>query len=130
MTQQEFTTRTKVEVDYIEFNAIDMVYMNSDLDKDEFCKLWVKMNKTRVEMAKAKAKAAAEEEAKREYLYNFINQDFDWEKLAPEYVSYDESKKFKALGFDIEEYDHFLGVHRFKTISSFVYEIKQYLKAI
>ena len=61
MTQQEFTNRTNVEVSYNEFNAIHEVYMSSDLDKDEFCKMWVKMNKTRV--AKAQAEQKAQEKA-------------------------------------------------------------------
>ena len=63
MTKQEFTQRVKVEVSDIEYNAIEMVYMHSDVDKDEFCKMWVKMNKTRVEKAKAEAKAQEEEMA-------------------------------------------------------------------
>jgi hypothetical protein len=128
MTQQEFTNRTQVEVSYNEFNAIHEVYMNSDLDKDEFCKMWVKMNKTRVQRAKEEAKAEAYEAKKREFLYDFINQDFDWSKLVAEYVSYEESKKFKAYGFDVEEPYFNTGIKCFKSISTFVYEIKKYLK--
>ena len=52
MTQVEFTNRTQVEVSAKEYAAIEEVYMNSDLDKDAFCKMWVKMNKSRVEAAK------------------------------------------------------------------------------
>lgn len=62
MTQQEFTSRTLVEVSTEEFWAINEVYNNSDIDKDEFCKLWRKMNANRVAEAKAKAKAQAEQE--------------------------------------------------------------------
>lgn len=39
MTQQEFTSRTLVEVSNKEFWAINEVYNNSDMDKDEFCKM-------------------------------------------------------------------------------------------
>ena len=53
MTQREFETRVNMEVSSKEFDSINEVYMNCDLDKDEFCKMWVKMNKSRV------AKAAA-----------------------------------------------------------------------
>lgn len=53
MTKQEFTQRVKVEVSDIEYNAIEMVYMHSDVDKDEFCKMWCKMNANRVKNAKA-----------------------------------------------------------------------------
>ena len=56
MTQQEFTSRTKVEIadnrnwaiSNAEFAAIHTVYMNSDLDKDAFCKAWVRMNRQRI----------------------------------------------------------------------------------
>lgn len=61
MTQQEFTQRTNVEVSYEEFNAINEVYNNCDVDKDEFCKMWCKMNRSRVIAAKVK-KAAEERE--------------------------------------------------------------------
>ena len=53
MTQQEFLNRTGVEVSNSEFWAINEVYNNSDLDKDEFCKMWCKMNQSRVKAAKA-----------------------------------------------------------------------------
>lgn len=42
MMQQEFEARVKKTVSYKEFLSINEVYMNSDLDKDEFCKEWVK----------------------------------------------------------------------------------------
>lgn len=47
MTQIEFTQRVGIEVSAKEFEAINEVYMNSDLDKDAFCRIWVKMNKAR-----------------------------------------------------------------------------------
>ena len=56
MLQSEFTERTKVQVSDEEFEAINEVYMNSDLDKDSFCVLWCKMNRSRVEAAKATIK--------------------------------------------------------------------------
>ena len=58
MTQQEFFNRTGVEVSNNEFFAIHEVYCNSELDKDEFCKMWCKMNKTRVQNAKIERKEA------------------------------------------------------------------------
>ena len=53
MLQSEFTERTKVQVSSEEFEAINEVYMHCDLDKDSFCSLWCKMNRSRVEAAKA-----------------------------------------------------------------------------
>ena len=77
MTQQEFTQRVNVEVSNKEFEAINEVYMNSDLDKDEFCKMWVKMNKTRVQNAKVDRMIKARDEAYRDALYNFYTKNND-----------------------------------------------------
>ena len=52
MTQQEFFERTMVEVSSTEFEKINEFYMNVECDKDEFCKMWCKMNKTRVQNAR------------------------------------------------------------------------------
>lgn len=49
----EFVERTGVYVSIDEFNTIVEVYNNSDVNKDEFCKLWAKMNFARVKEAKA-----------------------------------------------------------------------------
>lgn len=56
MTIQEFQSRTQVSVDVSEFESITTVYMQSDVDKDTFCKMWRKMNATRVMAAKEQAK--------------------------------------------------------------------------
>ena len=77
MTQQEFTQRVNVEVSNKEFEAINEVYMNSDLDKDEFCKMWVKMNKTRVQNAKVERMIKAKDEAYRDALYKFYIKNND-----------------------------------------------------
>lgn len=77
MTQQEFTQRTQVEVSNNEFNAIHEVYMASDLDKDEFCKMWVKMNKTRVQNAKVERMIKAKDEAYRDALHKFYTKTND-----------------------------------------------------
>ena len=77
MTQQEFTQRVNVEVSNKEFEAINEVYMNSDLDKDEFCKMWVKMNKTRVQNAKVERMIKARDEAYRDALHKFYTKNND-----------------------------------------------------
>lgn len=61
MTRNEFETRTGVQVTDTEFWSINEVYNNSDVDKDEFCRLWCKMNPVRV----ATARAAKTEEENR-----------------------------------------------------------------
>ena len=77
MTQQEFTQRVNVEVSNKEFEAINEVYMNSDLYKDEFCKMWVKMNKTRVQNAKVERMIKAKDEAYRDALHKFYTKNDD-----------------------------------------------------
>ena len=77
MTQQEFTQRVNVEVSNSEFEAINEVYMNSELDKDEFCKMWVKMNKTRVQNAKVERMIKAKDEAYRDALHKFYTKNND-----------------------------------------------------
>lgn len=39
MNKQEFENRVLVKVSEVEYKAIETVYMNSDLEKDDFCKL-------------------------------------------------------------------------------------------
>jgi len=56
MTQKEFEARA-IEVSIKEFEAINLIYMNCDLEKDEFCKIWCKMNESRVKAYKAEKKS-------------------------------------------------------------------------
>lgn len=60
MLQHEFESRVGIEVSTKEYAAIEQVYMSSDVEKDEFCKLWAKMNRQRIARIKAERKAAAE----------------------------------------------------------------------
>ncbi len=57
MTQNEFYALTGVQVENDEFWAINEVYNRSDLDKYNFCAMWRKMNRRRVDEAKAQVKA-------------------------------------------------------------------------
>lgn len=61
MLQQEFEQRTKVQVSVEEFETINEFYMSVECDKDEFCRLWVKMNPEKVMKAKNQSKAKEEE---------------------------------------------------------------------
>ena len=40
MTKQEFETRVQMQVSNEEYLIIEEMYMNSDVEKDEFCKYW------------------------------------------------------------------------------------------
>lgn len=60
MLQHEFESRVKIQVSAQEYAAIEQVYMASDVEKDEFCKLWAKMNRQRIAKAIAQQKAEAQ----------------------------------------------------------------------
>lgn len=106
MTQIEFTTRTNVEVSASEFDAINEVYMNCDLDKDEFCKMWRKMNATRVAkaLAEQKAKEQAEKDAERAYrIYNKLSKINDYSTLSENVLTESEQKFLAGYGIEMME---------------------------
>lgn len=70
MTRTEFEDRTLVAVSDYEFEAINTVYLASDLNKDDFCKMWRKMNASRVAQAKEAQRKAAEEMARKDMAFD------------------------------------------------------------
>lgn len=74
MTHKEFTDRVKMTVSMDEFASINEVYMNSDLDKDAFCRIWVKMNKSRVLKARAEQAELREKQILREMAWTLYQQ--------------------------------------------------------
>ena len=42
MTQKEFEERTELKLTADNYTEVETCYMNTDLDKDAFCKLWMK----------------------------------------------------------------------------------------
>ena len=137
MRQSEFETRVHMNVTAEEYSHIEEVYMNSDLDKDEFCALWVKMNQTRVNKAKAERKAAEEEQAKQEKLWNIVEKHMNdnWEKgckIAEDVLTSTQQKVIESAGISLydERIDGWTGltIKDRKTVSTVIYEIKKYLK--
>lgn len=41
MTQKEFEERTGLKIKAGDYSEIEEMYMNTELDKDKFCELWV-----------------------------------------------------------------------------------------
>ncbi len=127
MTQQEFTQRTQVEVSNKEFDAINEVYMNSDLDKDEFCKMWVKMNKTRVRAAKLNRMIEQKEEAYRDALHKFYTKTNDSNELQTPIcyvkISTYEVQAMSYAGIKVANEDG-----RAKFLSDIRYEIGKFLR--
>ena len=74
MTQQEFQERVKMTVSAEEYDAIETVYLTCDLNKDEFCKMWVQMNKSRVERAIKEAKAKEVAQSIKENAWKIYNK--------------------------------------------------------
>lgn len=82
MLQQEFESRVGMEVTFSEFNTINEVYLASDVDKDEFCALWAKMNFRRIEIAKGLKKMEQEKAELKEKIFNlyekYHNKDYSY----------------------------------------------------
>lgn len=126
MTKQEFTERVKVEVSDIEFNAIEMVYMHSDVDKDEFCKMWCKMNANRVKNAKIDRKIKAKDEAYRDALHKFYTKNNDVnEFMTPICYVKISAYEVQALSYAGIKVENECG--RCKYLSDIRYEIGKYL---
>ena len=127
MTQQEFTQRVNVEVSNKEFEAINEVYMNSDLDKDEFCKMWVKINKTRVQNAKVERMIKAKDEAYRDALHKFYTKNDDVNEFMTPIcyvkISTYEVQAMSYAGIKVANEDG-----RAKYLSDIRYEIGKFLR--
>lgn len=129
MRQFEFEERVKMHVSQKEYEAIETVYLYSDLDKDEFCKMWVKMNKSRVEKAIEETKKMEKENADRERLWDIrekLNRNFA--KLAADVLGSRDRAFLERKGFKFEENRY--GQTCYKTVSSVRYEIGCYLGII
>ena len=134
MTQQEFETRVQVKVSTQEYWHINEVYNNSDLDKDEFCKLWVKMNQGRVNKAREIQKAIDEDMKQREGLYDIINRDWSDVTFEPATEKFNKTQQqlLAKVGIELEEERFgFLFGTKFmvqKLVGTVIFEIKKYLK--
>ena len=128
MLKQEFESRVRMQVSIEEYAHIEQVYNNCDVDKDEFCKLWVKMNHSRVEKAISKALANNKREALKDKLWDIIatyaEKSYEWKerKLAVDILSKRKVAAVKEAGLSLE-----LG-GSFKTMATMLWDIRRYLK--
>ena len=89
-----------------EFNAIHVVYLASDLDKDEFCKMWVKMNRSRVDAAKK----ALKERQQRNWRINRLLkiegklQKADSWEAAEDVLTESDIKVLASVGISVKEW--------------------------
>ena len=109
MMQFEFEARTGVSVSADEYAAIELVYMESDLNKDDFCRIWSKMNKTRIsEYKKAQKERRKAEDLKwsiGEICLRFRGASSDiWESKMINHLNKKEITVIEAAGFDPREF--------------------------
>ena len=129
MLQNEFESRVKMQVSIEEYSHIEFVYMNSDLDKDEFCKLWSKMNRSRIKEAIEKERARIKMEALRERLWKMIEKygrkTYDYTSNTPAGLGFTEEEKrmIESVGIRIEQ-DNWP-----RRMSSVLFDVRRYLKA-
>lgn len=123
MLQSEFQNLVGMKVTTKEYWCINEVYNNSDLDKDAFCKLWVKMNKSRVQKAKEDAKKAKEEEKVREQLWNIIekygSKDWQWKYEQTAYFTLSGKMMRAAIKSGLYKTN--------KNMADLLYDIRKYL---
>lgn len=71
MTQKEFEERTGLKLNAEGYAEVEQIYMNTDLDKDLFCKLWIE-NPTALKEIERKTVLVRELYEERKSLSNFL----------------------------------------------------------
>ena len=129
MTQQEFETLTQVNVNSSEFDAINRVYMDSDVDKETFCKFWCKINKSRVLAAKVDRIEAEREAANREFAWRITTNGYtidEMGQLADNFFNTYEKTMLKRIGIEMQETNAY-GIPHFITVSDTLFKAHPYL---
>lgn len=71
MTQKEFEERTGLKLKAGDYTEVEEIYMNTELDKDQFCKLWIE-NPTALKEIERKTVLVRELYDERNSLSNFL----------------------------------------------------------
>ena len=130
MTIQEFQSRTQVSVDVSEFESITTVYMQSDVDKDTFCKMWRKMNATRVMAAKGQAK----KQQTIDKVFSMVMTNPEWtdgehyNDIAVAVLSSKDKALIESIGISLESEPDNNGFRHFKRFRELRPEINAFLK--
>lgn len=130
MTIQEFQSRTQVSVDVSEFESITTVYMQSDVDKDTFCKMWCKMNATRVMAAKEQAK----KQQTIDKVFSMVMTNPEWtdvehyNDIAVVVLSSKDKALIESIGISLESEPDNNGFRHFKRFRELRPEINAFLK--
>lgn len=121
MLQREFQERVGMEVSVDEYSAIEVIYMNSDLEKDDFCKMWKRINQSRIKEYRRQQKLKEEEGVLRDKLYNIYHKTIglSWDKYnltMQEYFSKVEMRLLESIGYSKRD-----------RISTVGYQLAKYL---
>lgn len=139
MTQQEFETRA-IPVSYKEFESINEVYMNSELDKDAFCNIWCKMNPRRVQAYKEAMKKQEEKDTLKWEVANIARREVTFDEscqIAFNFFTPAEQEIIEKAGIEwldkkAIEYVNNEGVigyiSRFKTVMTVMCELRMFIK--
>ena len=130
MTIQEFQSRTQVSVDVSEFESITTMYMMSDVDKDTFCKMWRKMNATRVMAAKEQVK----KQQTIDKVFSMVMTNPEWtdvehyNDIAVVILSSKDKALIESIGISLESEPDNNGFRHFKRFNELRPEINAFLK--
>ena len=130
MTIQEFQSRTQVSVDVSEFESITTVYMQSDVDKDTFCKMWRKMNATRVMAAKEQVK----KQQTIDKVFSMVIANPEWtdvehyNDIAVAVLSGKDKALIESIGISLVSEPDNNGFRHFKRFGELRPEINAFLK--
>ncbi len=131
MLQSEFEARVKIQVSCKEYQSINEVYNNSTLDKDAFARLWVRMNKERVDEAIAEAKEKARLSALKDKAWDIIaNFRDDTRKLgmaASKCLNKKQRTFCESIGIKIRDIED--NPYMSTTLSTVVYQLRRFALA-
>lgn len=136
MTKQEFENRVKVQVtDQEYYSVIEPMYMNSDVDKDEFCAMWRKMNHKRVKAYLADQLKRKQEQERKDRLF-----DLKWKieclpaekkhTFAVLYFTEKQMQDLKDVGIETEGWNKWLQIHEQKSLSDIHYDLLKFFGQI
>ena len=130
MTIQEFQSRTQVRVNAAEFESINNVYMNADVDKDVFCKMWCKMNASRVKAAKKEIKK--QQTIDKVLSMMMVNPEWTdvehYNDIAVAVLSSKDKALIESIGISLESEPDNNGFRHFKRFRELRPEINAFLK--
>lgn len=111
MLQSEFEKMVGMSVSPQEYYHIEQVYMNSDLEKTEFCHFWMQMNKKRIKAAKEEAKKKEQESKLRDSLWEMIEKYKSLSALdraypASCYITATEKKLLEKAEIDTDHFEY------------------------